>query len=285
MTRLIAIKQRASARPVETFLAVLVTYSVIVAAGIFTLLEGIPQILQIAVYAWGPMVSAGVTVWLLDESVRGWLGQLRNVQVGPRWYLVGIGIMLLGTEFETIVAVLLGSDIVFPAYPLITYLIPFAVTLFLAGALEELGWRGFLQPRLQQRFDAVWVSVGIGGLWAVWHVPMMAADLGEFTVFWEYTLNITAISIVYGWLYNTTDAALPAVMIAHASHNMPPIGMPTDDLPAVFSALSGDTVVYVTCALLIILYAGSQTLTRDKTLPSIPGQVEERSHQFRSSSE
>jgi len=277
MARITAVKQRASDHPVGTFLAVLVIYSVIVAAGIFTLAERIPTVPKIAVYAWGPMVSAGVTVWLLDESVRDWLGQLRNVRVSPRWYLVGIGVMLLGTEFEGIVAVLLGGDVVFPAYPPTTYIIPFAVTLFLAGALEELGWRGFLQPRLQRRFSATRVSIGIGLIWAVWHIPMMIAGLGDFTVFWQYTLNITAISIVYAWLYNTTDAALPAVMIIHASHNMPPVGMPTGDLPAVFSTLSGDTIVYVSCALAIVLYAGSQTLTRDGTLPRIPGQPKERS--------
>jgi len=65
----------------------------------------------------------------------------------------------------------------------------FVVTLFLAGTLEELGWRGFLQPRLRQRFDVVWVSIGIGVTWVVRHVPMMVAGFGDFAAFWEHTLN------------------------------------------------------------------------------------------------
>ena len=278
-TRVAALKRSASHRPAGTFLAVLVTYSALVATGIFTILDGIPRVLKIVVYAWGPMISAGVTVWVLDESVRDWLGQLRNVRVGIRWYLIGIGVMMLGTEFENIVAVALDNDIVVPAYSLMTYVVPFVVTLFLAGALEELGWRGFLQPRLQQRFDAVWVSIGIGVTWAVWHIPMMVAGFGDFTVFWEYALNITAISIVYGWLYNTTDAALPVVMITHASHNMPPLSTSTGDVPTVFNTVAGDTMVYLLCALLIILYTGSQTLTKDGTLPRVPGQLRECSPQ------
>lgn len=277
LTRVAALKRSAPHRPAGTFLAVLVTYSALVATGIFTILEGIPRVLNIVVYAWGPMISAGVTVWVLDESVRDWVGQLRNVRVGPRWYLIGIGVMLLGTEFENIIAVVLGSDIVVPAYPPMTYVIPFVVTLFLAGALEELGWRGFLQPHLQQRFDAVWVSIGIGVTWAVWHIPMMVAGFGDFAAFWEYTLNITAISIVYGWLYNTTDAALPVVMITHAAHNIPPISTSTGTVPTIFTTVSGDTMIYITCALLVTLYAGSRTLTRDGTLPGIPGQPRGRS--------
>lgn len=153
----------------------------------------------------------------------------------------------------------------------------FVVTLFLAGTLEELGWRGFLQPHLQQRFDAVWVSIGIGVTWAVWHIPMMVAGFGDFAAFWEYTLNITAISIVYGWLYNTTDAALPVVMITHAAHNIPPISTSTGTVPTIFTTVSGDTMIYITCALLVTLYAGSRTLTRDGTLPGIPGQPRGRS--------
>ena len=65
----------------------------------------------------------------------------------------------------------------------------FVVTLFLAGTLEELGWRGFLQPRLRQRFDVVWVSIGIGVTWVVRHVPMMVAGFGDFAAFWEHTLS------------------------------------------------------------------------------------------------
>lgn len=75
--------------------------------------------------------------------------------------------------------------------------------------------------RLQQQFTALWTSVGIGALWGLWHVPMILAGLGDFTVFWEYMLNIMVMSIILGWLYNSTNAALPVVMITHASHNMP----------------------------------------------------------------
>ena len=65
----------------------------------------------------------------------------------------------------------------------------FVATLFLAGTLEELGWRGFLQPSLQQRFDAVRASIGIGVTWVVRHVPMMVAGFGDFAAFREHTLN------------------------------------------------------------------------------------------------
>jgi membrane protease YdiL (CAAX protease family) len=282
MNRTSSFKQRASQHPVGSFLGILVTYSAIVGTAIATVFGTAPPILRVAVYAWGPLISAGAAIWLAGESLRDWVGQLRNVRVSPWWYLAGIGVMLLGTEFETIVVLLLGGDVSAPAAPLLQYVLLFGVTLFLAGALEELGWRGFLQPRLQQRFTAIGASVGIGLLWTAWHVPMILAGLGNFAAFWEYTLNVTAISILFGWLYNSTNAGLPVVMIAHASHNLPPAGMPTGTVPPVFNVLSGDTMAYLLCALAVVAYAGAQTLTRNGALPQIPGKVGKRSQRAES---
>ncbi|ELZ42599.1 hypothetical protein C463_10660, partial [Halorubrum californiense DSM 19288] len=209
----------------------------------------------------------------LDRYLTQQLGQLRNLRAGIYWYLIGIAIMMVGTEAETIVAVLLGADVAVPYAPISDYIFTFGVTLFLAGVLEELGWRGFLQPRLQQRFSALHAGIGIGVIWGLWHVPMILTGTGYFTFFWYCMVNVTAISVILGFLYNNTEGALPAVMIAHASHNMPRIGDAAGDVPAVFDILSGDTVLYLLCASIIALYAGSQTLTRDGTLPAVPGQL------------
>ncbi len=270
------LRHRASHSPLEIFLVVLVLYSGVVATALYAVFGADFPGLAAVPYAWAPMVSAGVTVWLCGESIRDWLGQLQNLRVGLQWYLAGIGIMMIGTEFETIVGVLLGGDAVVPYAPIRDYVFTFAVTLFIAGALEELGWRGFLQPRLQQRFSALQASLAIGIIWGLWHVPMILTGTGSFTVFWEYMLNITVQSVILGWLYNNTEGALPVVMLTHASHNMPRVGNVTGNIPAVFDILSGDALFYSVCALVLTLYAGSQTLTRGGTLPSVPGKFEER---------
>lgn len=276
MSHVILLKQRASHSPIGTFLTVLTLYSGFVSIALYAVFGADFPDLAPLPYAWAPMISAGATVWLCDESIRDWLGQLRNLRAGLHWYLVGIGIMMIGTEFENIVAVLLGADVAVPYTTVGNYIFVFAVTLFLAGSLEELGWRGFLQPRLQQRFSAVSASVCIGVVWGLWHIPMILTGAGDFTVFWEYMLNVVSMSIVLGWLYNNTEGALPVVMITHASHNMPPIGTPTANALLVFDLLSGDAIFYICCALLVTLHAGAQTLTRDGTLPNIPGQLGER---------
>jgi membrane protease YdiL (CAAX protease family) len=274
MTYFELLKQKASQTPFGTFLAVLAAYSALVVIANYAVFGADFPVLASVPYAWGPMISAGATVWIRDESIRDWLGQLGRLRGGVHWYIGGLAIVLIGTDFETIVASLIGVDVVVQAgssVPLTEYLFYFAVTLFLAGSIEELGWRGFLQPRLQRRFRAVTASVAIGIVWALWHVPMMLAGAGTFAGFPQYILMTVALSVVLGWLYNNTDGALPVVMVTHAASNMATIGRVTGDLPVVFEILSGNVIFYLLCAALIALYAGSRTLTRDGTTPEIPG--------------
>jgi hypothetical protein len=110
-----AFREKATRTPLGTFLGVLATYSALVFIASYTVFgSDIPTLASLP-YAWGPMISAGVTVWVCNESVRDWFGQLRRVRASFHWYLAGLGIVLVGTDFENIVASLLGVGIVVPA--------------------------------------------------------------------------------------------------------------------------------------------------------------------------
>lgn len=41
----------------------------------------------------------------------------------------------------------------------------------LVPILEELGWRGYVLDRLQERYNALTSSLILGVLWFFWHVP------------------------------------------------------------------------------------------------------------------
>ncbi|MDQ2708913.1 MAG: CPBP family intramembrane metalloprotease [Actinomycetota bacterium] len=60
--------------------------------------------------------------------------------------------------------------------------------LLISGPLsEEFGWRGYVQPRLRQRFGRIRTSVVLGSGWALWHVPLFLLngtgqhEIGLFT--------------------------------------------------------------------------------------------------------
>lgn len=50
----------------------------------------------------------------------------------------------------------------------------YLTTIFVGGPIaEELGWRGFRQPRLQARIGSGYAVLVIGFAWSLWHLPLL----------------------------------------------------------------------------------------------------------------
>jgi membrane protease YdiL (CAAX protease family) len=88
---------------------------------------------------------------------------------------------------------------------------------------EEIGWRGFLVPRLAGLTSFTNVSLISGAIWAVWHMPLILfADYNGGTPGWYsltcFTVMVVASSFVYAWLRLKSRSVWTA-MLFHASHN------------------------------------------------------------------
>jgi membrane protease YdiL (CAAX protease family) len=57
-----------------------------------------------------------------------------------------------------------------PAFPILPMFIAF---FFVSGLGQELGWTGFLLPRLQARHNALVSSIVRAVLVAIWHFPVL----------------------------------------------------------------------------------------------------------------
>lgn len=126
----------------------------------------------------------------------------------------------------------LGSAFGFPNWPRATALflaIPcYAVLGVIAGTAralgEEIGWRGFLLPRLVQQAGFTWGCLLSGCIWAVWHYPaLLFADYNAGTrpafALTCFTLMVIADSFVFGWL-RLKSGSLWTAAVMHASHNL-----------------------------------------------------------------
>lgn len=81
---------------------------------------------------------------------------------------------------------------------------------------EELGWRGFALPRLQERHPALVASVILGGLVVIWHVPLVFLGmLPAYALFGTF-----AFTIVFGWLFNNVRGSVLMTLIAHAADGL-----------------------------------------------------------------
>jgi membrane protease YdiL (CAAX protease family) len=101
--------------------------------------------------------------------------------------------------------------------------IDFLPSLFVALG-EEIGWRGFLAPRLVARFGFTEGTILLGIIWAAWHLPLLLfTDYNSGTPWWFalpcFCALTVGLSIILTWLRLASNSVWPCAIL-HASHNM-----------------------------------------------------------------
>lgn len=103
-------------------------------------------------------------------------------------------------------------------------LVVFSINLLFGGSLgEEIGWRGFLLPRLLRAHSPFGASMLLGAVWALWHAPIdvtagfialgPAAILGRLV----WTLPI---AVLFTWFYIRSDGDLLVALLLHTALNV-----------------------------------------------------------------
>ena len=97
-----------------------------------------------------------------------------------------------------------------------------------AGPLgEELGWRGFLLPKLQHSFSPVKSSLIIGVIWTCWHIPLFFAPIGTAVSGAPVTIGsvsffflfVTCLACIYTWLVNRSKGSVLIAILIHLCFN------------------------------------------------------------------
>jgi membrane protease YdiL (CAAX protease family) len=204
------------------------------------------------------------------------VGQLLRWRVAGRWYSIALlgPVVLSGIAYALWLATG-GSPPPAEALAQWRLIPPFFLYIALVGGGvdEELGWRGYALPRLQQRYGALVASVILGVVWAGWHIPAWftpgsGQDVISFPVF---VVSVVAASILLTALYNSTGGSLPMVILAHTVFDLCTTG---PWARALFMLPAGQrgldpfnllTVVVVIAAIGAVLATNPRTLTRPST--------------------
>ena len=176
--------------------------------------------------AAGPAIAAAVVVHLGDDELRTWARGIVKWRVHPAWYAAAIGIpaaIALGAAGG---AALAGGPIDFDSFSPALLPLVFGIVLgtFIGGGQEEIGWRGFAQPELQQRYGATAAALVIGVVWGSWHLPLFFDPLAPHSG-WPlvsqvaYFFGITGFSVLLAWVYNGTGGSILLVMVMHGANN------------------------------------------------------------------
>jgi membrane protease YdiL (CAAX protease family) len=176
-----------------------------------------------------PWISAfiPVTVLVLLTPFEGratWRGLGLN-RPGPRLWPVAIGVP--SALAALCYAVARGLGLVQPVTALGVSVVSLVVNLSVTTVVvlgEELGWRGYLLPRLQQLTSRRGGAVLTAAAHAFVHLPLVVLtstynNLGNSWVIAPLTVvTITGAGVFYAWLRDAAQSVWPAA-IAHATGN------------------------------------------------------------------
>lgn len=204
--------------------------------------------------AFGPAVAAATLVRMHGHSIRGWLRRIVRLRVRARWYAVALLLPLVDTLAQTVLARQEGVSVSLAGLGdrLPLYATSFVLVLLIGGGQEELGWRGWLLPALQERTSALVAALLVGSLHALWHLPLFAFGALSFgeTAIVPYLAMVVAGSVVFTWLYNSTHGSVALAMVMHAQLNTASALVPVDDL-AGYEATVHSTSIATTLQLVL----------------------------------
>lgn len=227
-----------------------------------------PWIILFFLGGMGPSL-VGVAMMLLNRSKEErrdfWRRCFSFKRIGLRWWGVIFFVfpILLGITIAVDRALggsLPGMDQLkgLIANPLLWPLASFIS--FMSGPWsEEFGWRGYALDRILQGFGPIAGSVGLGLVWAVWHLPLYFMDktwhgqMGfKLAGFWTFALLSVGLSMLMTWVYLNTNRSILAGMFIHFTSNFTAqLLAPVSDRVEVMRALLIFAVGAVGCVLLV----------------------------------
>jgi membrane protease YdiL (CAAX protease family) len=237
----------------------------------------LPDIAFLIAFVLGTLAGpalASLTVTAVTSGKAG-VGQLlrRCVQwrVGIGWYLIAIfGFLLV---FLVGYSVFLGVNLplaLLVKWPLLfSVFFPQAAFIILTGSFaEELGWRGFALPRLQQRYGPILGTIILGTLHGLWHLPAFFTRLlGPFSLpnYAGFLFVAIAATFLYTWIFNHSRGSVLIATLTHgcgdAAGALLALLIPAQLVvsgwaqPFVYGGWQGmNVIIFGICALLLIVF-------------------------------
>jgi uncharacterized protein len=171
---------------------------------------------------FGPALAAAVMVRAGGRDLWSWLRGIAVFRLPVSRYVVAVGVPVAVVAVQLAVAAATGTSVSLGELPLgvLEFVAVFVIMALVGGGQEEFGWRGWLQPTLQQRTSPLVAAVAVGVVWAVWHAPLFwLYGAYEQTVVYFYVPTLVGLSVIIAFLWNRSRQSVIIAIALHASFN------------------------------------------------------------------
>ena len=238
------------------------------------------QSILIGIGGFGPPIGAAAVLWATGGDLRKWVGQFFDWRIGARWWAAVLGLPLVVLSLGVGLFVAFGGPIDLGSLPFPgIYLFALVWGTVLGGGQEDLGWRGFMLPVLQETRSALVSSLLVGVAWAGWHLPLFlnaSTTQGAWSSSQQllWVVSILTGSILWTWMYNSTGGSVLAVAVFHAGINgmgifhpadpaaLAPGGVPDPRLN-LLAEVTGAVPMVLLAALIVAVYGADKLSARE----------------------
>ena len=228
----------------------------------------IGPVMYVAMLA-GPSVAGLLMTSLVSgrAGLREVLARLLKWRVGGRGYAVAL---LTASFLVTAVSLALSlpSPEFLPAVFMTNDKAPLLLSGLAAGLIvgifEELGWTGFVIPRIRRRYGVLSTGLLVGVLWGAWHF-IMFWEPGSFSAAFPLALLLVklfswlpAYRVLMVWVYDRTGSLLLARLM-HASLTATQLilmPLPASGMSLLTSILAWAAALWIVAAMIAVANGG-----------------------------
>lgn len=171
---------------------------------------------------YSPSIAALITVKRYHSKTNEFklfLKSIVNIKQKPIMYLYTICTPIILWIAAYISFKIQGINLSMLRYPLslIIFIIPFTI---IGGGLEEIGWRGYLLPKLLENFSPTIATLIVGCVWSIWHIPMwfVVGSNQQKLIFLSFAISCIATSLIMTPLFYKTRSIWLCILL-HAIDN------------------------------------------------------------------
>ena len=178
---------------------------------------------------FGPLIASSLTTWIFlkKHGVKKLL--VKCFQIKPLIYLaVALLSPFILAFLSSLVSYFVNKSplnfsghLTIKEFPKLNLLTFFIYNLAFFGFGEEVGWRGFALPHLQNKMNALSASIVLTLFWALWHLPLFfyrpVYTTMDIAGIFGWFFSLLTGSILLTWLYNSSRGSILICAVFHST--------------------------------------------------------------------
>lgn len=172
-----------------------------------------PRALPLMLLAiWSPNIVA-VALAIRRGELRALLEPLTRLGEPGAWVVA-----MLPLAIAALFAARAGADVATTSVPWLALVL---MNVIMGPLGEELGWRGFLLPRLVPSLGLLGAALAVGVVWALWHLPLWCVPSPQRSIpFAVFLGTVVCFSVIMTAAWQAGGRALGPVIAFHLSANV-----------------------------------------------------------------